>query len=299
MDTKKNLYYPITNLPNSLRIKVTICYSFMLFICISYVLNGFSSFVFKKDILQICNFDLINRFLNCFKLSNLSKETLYFSLNLTSYLICIVLIIILWDMLMILNKDNKKFDLIISNKEECPLEKTILVVECERDKLQKELEATKEYAINLKKELDMQIAKCAQEVDKELIATRKELENERCAHAKTRSALEKLVCAVGLPNDWDMATEIKYPPLARVVGWRLQGVDDKVIALHLADEKAKNSQHEDVSSFSKSQIDALVTAQPLANCSQAQIGTLLDKEGGAKTMKAYLQKGKRLLGKAK
>ncbi len=115
--------------------------------------------------------------------------------------------------------------------------------------------------------------------------------------AEQAGALKRLEEAIGMPEDWSHATERKYPPIVRVVGYRLQGKDKDQIAALLAGEKVRgtrNNEPVDVDCFTQSQIEALVTEDPIEELSIPQIGVLID-EGRAKAAGTYKTNGKRAI----
>lgn len=115
--------------------------------------------------------------------------------------------------------------------------------------------------------------------------------------AEALDRLQLLEEAIGMPEDWSHATERKYPPIVRFVGYRLQGMDRDSIAAVLAGEKVKGTrdrQPVDVDCFTQSQISALLSEDPIEELSQGQIGVLIDK-GGPKAAESYEANAKRAI----
>lgn len=168
-----------------------------------------------------------------------------------------------------------------------------------------QVEEERDHALKRIAELERQLDGKALPQDRDALEkVRKELEAEKASHARARKELEekikrleRLEKAIGMPEDWSQATERKYPPIVRVVGYRLQGKDRDYIAAEFARETVKSKRYGelvDADCFTQSQIDALLSEDPIEELSRGQIGVLIDK-GGQKAADSYERSGKRAI----
>lgn len=211
---------------------------------------------------------------------------------------------------------NKKYSQVTTKIQEA--EEELTKKDDEIADLQERLEAEEKWSNTLEKERDQHdfshleqtraLEKELAELEEENQGLRDEIERMEqqlaekvtaqgvnAAQAEVKGRLKRLEKAIGMPEDWSQATERKYPPVVRVVGYLLQGKDREQIAAILASEKKKGTEYGqpvDKICFTQSQIDALLTEEPIEELSIPQIGVLID-DGGVKAADSYETSAKR------